>query len=126
MDDTRLVDKFRKPQKLETITGTPIPGPNSDDDGRDDHHQHGCGGAHVDLVSTDWTLTNGMSVDMFTLAPGIELVPNKAKGVEFYFVVKGHGELTTRISSRSTSSRSSFRSSSRINRSVTDFGSLGG
>ena len=99
--DTRLVDKFRKPIMLETITGTRIPGPDDDADG----HMSGGGGcgSHVDLVSTDWTLTYGMSVDLLTIAPGSEIVPNQSKGVEFYYVVKGDGDLVVLRDSDSSS-----------------------
>jgi mannose-6-phosphate isomerase-like protein (cupin superfamily) len=89
-EDTRLVDKYRRPTKLDAITGIPL---NVDGGVPSSSSSSSHCGSHVDLVSPDWTLTNGMSVDLLTIAAGSEIVPNKSKGVEFYYVVRGDGDL---------------------------------
>ena len=43
------------------------------------------------MLSSDWTVSSGLHVNILTLKPGLELVASKANGVEFYFVVKGSG-----------------------------------
>jgi mannose-6-phosphate isomerase-like protein (cupin superfamily) len=78
----RLVDKYRTPTLLSDLKGTPIPRKNSSDDF--------CG-THLEYLSPDWTLASGFYVDVLTLPSGSELVPSKATGVEFYFVIKGNG-----------------------------------
>ncbi|KAG7361276.1 hypothetical protein IV203_036376 [Nitzschia inconspicua] len=79
---SRLVDKFRTPTVMADLKGTPIP--RTDSDGTF------CG-THLEYLSPDWTLSSGLYVDLLTLPSGSELVPSTAKGLEFYFVIKGSG-----------------------------------
>jgi mannose-6-phosphate isomerase-like protein (cupin superfamily) len=79
----RLVDKFRQPVLLVDLQGTPIP--------RTDSDNTFCG-TLTNFLSPDWTLSSGLFVDILTLASGSELVPSKASGTEFYFVIKGYGQ----------------------------------
>jgi mannose-6-phosphate isomerase-like protein (cupin superfamily) len=79
----RLVDKFRKPTLLVDLQGTPIPRTDSDD---------AFCGTLTNFLSPDWTLASGLFVDILTLPTGSELVPSKAHGTEFYFVIKGNGK----------------------------------
>ena len=83
---SRLVDKFRKPTKITDLQGTPIPRVDTSDDENDF-----CG-KHLEFLSPNWTLSSNLYVDVLTLPSGSELVPNKAAGVEFYYVVKGNGK----------------------------------
>ena len=48
-------------------------------------------GESLDVLSSDWTVSSGLQVNILTLKSGSELVASKANGVEFYFVVKGSG-----------------------------------
>jgi mannose-6-phosphate isomerase-like protein (cupin superfamily) len=79
----RLVDKYRQPTLLVDLQGTPIPRTDSDD---------AFCGTLTNFLSPDWTLSSGLFVDILTLPSGSELVPSKASGTEFYFVIKGNGQ----------------------------------
>jgi mannose-6-phosphate isomerase-like protein (cupin superfamily) len=78
----RLVEKFRIPVKISDLDGNPIPLSDADNEF--------CG-THLELLSPDWALTSSLHVDVVTLPPSAELVPNETEGVEFYYVLKGDG-----------------------------------
>ena len=82
-----LTQKFRKPCRISELDGTLIPRKShSDEDDKDDV----CG-THIELLSPDWAMSSNLYCDVVTLPPGTELVPKKAEGVEFYYVIKGDG-----------------------------------
>ena len=81
-----LTQKFRKPCRISELDGTSIPRKSHSDDDDNDV----CG-THLELVSPDWALSSNLYCDVVTLPPGTELVPKKAEGVEFYYVMKGDG-----------------------------------
>jgi mannose-6-phosphate isomerase-like protein (cupin superfamily) len=79
----RLIDKFRTPVKVSDLVGNPIP--------RMDTVENEFCGTHLELLSPDWALTPNLHVDVVTLPPSSELVPNVTEGVELYYVLKGDG-----------------------------------
>eukprot|EP00537_Pseudo-nitzschia_pungens_P016001 CAMPEP_0172398842 /NCGR_PEP_ID=MMETSP1061-20121228/37907_1 /TAXON_ID=37318 /ORGANISM="Pseudo-nitzschia pungens, Strain cf. pungens" /LENGTH=292 /DNA_ID=CAMNT_0013131487 /DNA_START=18 /DNA_END=896 /DNA_ORIENTATION=+ len=82
-----LLQKLRKPCLLSELNGTPIPRKCEAQDKKDDDV---CG-QHLELVSSDWSLSSDLYCDIVRLPPGTELIAKTAPGVEFYYVTEGNG-----------------------------------
>jgi mannose-6-phosphate isomerase-like protein (cupin superfamily) len=83
-EEKKLADKFRKPIKVEDLEGEPM----------HDAETDSCG-VRRELLSPDWALTSNLNVTVLALPSGTELVAKKAKGVEFYYVIKGEGDYSS-------------------------------
>jgi mannose-6-phosphate isomerase-like protein (cupin superfamily) len=78
-EEETLASKFRKPVNVMDLEGTLLSGTENSN------------GVRTELLTPDWALTSNLNVTVLTLPSGTELMAKKARGLEFYYVIKGEG-----------------------------------
>jgi mannose-6-phosphate isomerase-like protein (cupin superfamily) len=100
-DEEKLTDKYRKPVKVLELEGEKLIQSGGDD-------ESASAGFRCEFLSADWALTSQFNVAVLTLTPGTELLAKTTENVEFYYVVKGDGNLVSGETKERISTGSAF------------------